>query len=219
MLNIQKKPRLNLINILLFAEGVLSFSLAFYVFVVILVVIESFKKGMLSIVLTLLLFIILFNGFMSMNFENEQLNKLQNRFDISGDSEMIVVNNRYGDVYEEEYESFVEEGGYKYYFGEGYDASKNNEKMSGASIYTRLIYDYGIIGTTLYLFVFVAIALNYGINKRNISFLLLFFANVYQRPYILNRSYVVLFISALCFLNTVEKEKQIVQNKKRRRRR
>ena len=207
--NIQKKPRFNIINVLLFIEGVLSFSLAFYVLAFMLVIIEAIKKGVLSIVLMMLLLLILFVGFINMQFENEQLKKLQSRFDVSGDVETIVVNNRYGNTYEEEYEVFVDKGGYTLFFGEGYKAYLSNEKMYGASIYTNLIYDYGIIGTIVYLFVFVAIALVYGINKTNITFIIMFFANVYQRPYIFNRPYIILFISALCFLNILKSKEEL----------
>lgn len=198
--NYQRKPKINLINVLLLIDGLISFSLAFYILIFILIMVELAKKSVFKLVLFSTIFLIAFFVFMNIEFDNKQLSQFQSRFDLKSNEGTIVVNNRYDTLYEEEYDAFIDAGGVSLFFGKGYNASSKNEYMKGASVYTRLIYDYGIVGTILYLSVFVLFAFLYGINKGNISFILMFFVSVYQRPYILNRHYILLFISALCFI-------------------
>lgn len=211
--NYQKKPSLNFVNLLLLVNGLLSFSLAFYILFAMLFLVEAGKKSILWFVIIIGVIFISFYAFINMNFENAELNKLQRRFNTTNNAETIIVNNRYSSDYGEAFEDFIDAGGYASLFGNGHTSKNDNPKMYGSSIYKDIIYDYGIIGSFLYLLPFIMLIFCFGINKNNIAFILMFFASIYQRPYILNRQYIVIYISALCFLSLCkEREKSIKRN-------
>ncbi|MBE5898688.1 MAG: hypothetical protein E7279_03715 [Lachnospiraceae bacterium] len=196
--------RFRAVNILLFVEGVLSFSFAFYLLffisLLLLFIDKSLIKGIMLILFVGICGVIFFN----INFDNQQINSIKKRFNYSIENGLEIENDRYNKEYEAEYNKFIEDGGYELVFGNGYAASSKSDKLSGGSVYSRLIYDYGILGTILYIGVFLFVLLGFGINKKNITFILVFFISIYQRPYVLVRDFFVIYLCALFYLKRLE---------------
>lgn len=87
-------------------------------------------------------------------------------------------------------------------FGGGYISSKT----IGILTYKSYLIDYGIIGFILMygsLF-FSAIYGYWNRNLKNMAYILVFFISVYQRPHIFNLSYMLLLFGGLVYLNNIK---------------
>lgn len=186
--------------VILAIEGILSLSLAFYLIVLIFFMTRMFLKGGRKLVVFLLVLIMGFTIFINVDFENEMLSGIQSRIDIT--SFYLFEDNRTTNTFDEEYADFWREGGYPLLVGYGYGAYDENPRMTGSLSYKCLFYDYGIVGTLLYLGFFVTLAMVFGVNRKTIPFLLAFFASVFQRPYILTVYYISIFLASLAFIQS-----------------
>lgn len=185
-------------TLLLLIEGILSFSMAFYLLMLIYIIVRAFLHGAIRFTITLSALVIMFLVFINTDFNNEYISSIQARIDVT--STYLFVDNRTSDSFDQEFSNFVEKGGYPLYMGNGKGSVSSNAVMSSSFSYKCLLYDYGIIGSILYLLVFFVTAFYFKIKRRNIPFLLVFLASIYQRPYVFNLQYYTIFVTALSFL-------------------
>ncbi len=178
-------------NIIILIGGILSFSMAFYIMVIIGIAIKSFNKGFLKFSITLIILIISFWGIISINTDNIIINKFQKRFEFVDGS--LAGNNRETESFDYAFNEFIHGDPVKIIFGYGKDASSKNPLMSSSSTYKILIYDFGIIG-----FIMIIIWILYsnlklvGFNKICMPLLVVFIISIYQRPFVFNIPYMFL---------------------------
>lgn len=181
---------------LLIFEGIMSFSLAFFVMMIILASIIAIQKSIIKF-LVFLTFLVFFSAFfITVEFDNPNLKKIQNRVDFTSD--ILIKDNRTSNSFEKEFKAFVNRGGYSLFFGEGIGAYHANPNMTGSNSYKCLIYDYGIVGFILYMsFLVLLYVMEYRINKLAFPFFVVFMASLYQRAYVLNSLFLFLYICGL----------------------
>lgn len=186
------------LSILLLVEGFFSFSMAFYLLVAIYVLIQAIIRGAFKFAIVLVLTVIAFTVFVNTEFNNEYLRKIQSRIDTT--SFILVENNRTTDSFDSEYDYFVEKGGYPLLMGNGQGAVESNSHMTASSSYKKLVYNYGIFGFSLMIFVFVLLAKMQNWRRSYLPFVCVFFASIYQRPYVFTMEYLTIFIGALAYM-------------------
>lgn len=190
-----------IIIFLLFVEGLFSFSMAFYLMMIIFVVIKAFQNGLLKLAFVLIIILLAFGLFINMKFDNPQLVSLQERIDVT--SRFLIVDNRTTELFDIEFQKFISDGGYPLLMGHGgTGAYAENPRMSGSCSYKCILYDFGIVGTSILLSMFILVIKQLGINKESIPFLLVFVISLYQRPYVYDIFFITLLVSALSFLRS-----------------
>lgn len=195
-------------SILLVLEGILSFSMAFYILILINIIFISMMKGIIQVSVTICLVAVGIILFLNIDFQNPQLKNIQNRIDIS--SRFFVKDNRTNSEFEKEYRKMMDNAGYELLFGHGIGYVQTRPELSASFSYKLLIFEHGLIGAFLYIGFFVLLAVfYYKLSKDNLNFLLLFFASIYQRPYIMSQQYTMIFIFALSWINVYGKNRSI----------
>lgn len=192
--------------LVLLIEGIFSCSVAFYLLFVAYVITRAFFSGFIKFASVALLLFIGVIWFVNTSFQNEFLNGIQGRIDLS--SMYLFTDNRTSSGFDSVFEQFVQRGGYPLWFGYGRGAVASNASMSSSFSYKCLFYDYGIIGTLMYLGFFALNAIKEKISKKCIPFLVVFAISIYQRPYVFNLQYVTIFVTALCFIKANEIERK-----------
>lgn len=192
--------------LILLIEGVFSCSVAFYLLFAAYVIVRAFFSGFIKFASVALAILVGVIWFFNASFQNEFLSGIQARIDLS--SMYLFTDNRTSSGFDSGFDSFVQNGGYPFWFGYGRGAVASNPSMSASFSYKCLFYDYGIIGTLMYFAFFVLIAIREKISKNCIPFLVVFAMSIYQRPYVFNIQYVTIFITALCFIKVKEIEKK-----------
>ena len=175
--------------------GIFSFSLAFYILffarLFIYIAEKNYRKALLLIPLILVGYLL----FININFQNVQLQRFQARLMITENG--LAGDNRTSTAFDSEYESFLDDDPTIVLRGNGVDAHMQNVKMVGSSSYKVLIYNHGIIGTSLLLLLLLLIASSSGFSKSNLAFLLIYIASMYQRPGVFSVLYMGIFICGL----------------------
>ncbi len=192
--------------ILLFIEGMLSLSMAFYALLVIFVITRAFADGAFKAAGVIAVLIMAFAIFISYPFENENLKEIQGRIDIT--SPIFIKDNRTSSSFDLEFEKFIHEGGYSLVMGKGgTGAYEKNPLMLGSNSYKCLIYDLGIIGTLLYVGIFGLFAATRKWNKEYIPFIVVFMASIYQRAYVYNVQMVSIFLLGITCISSTAPHK------------
>ena len=182
--------------IILALEGVLSFSMAFYALTIVFVIARAWTKGLYKIVGILLVLIVALLIFVNVDFHNESIAHIQSRIDLS--SWFLIKDNRTSDIVDAQIDSFIQQGGNRFIFGNGRGAS--TAELRGSS-YKFLLYDYGLIGIVLYIGFFLVYAWKEKrLNKDTIPFLTVFLASIYQRPFVYNKFFLTIFILGLSYI-------------------
>lgn len=178
--------------ILLGVIGGLSFSSAFYLLTVLFIITKSFQKGALKITIAMIVITVTYFLIINLQTGNTVITFLQYKLSFDGFFQRRVTS-----AFRFVYEEFVNNGGITLLFGMGhYQAMK---LQTEAYTYKMLIYDYGIVGTILYLGFFGAVLVYKKNVMDNLPFLIVFFVSIYQRPYVLNYFMITLFITVLSY--------------------
>lgn len=204
--------------LLLTIEGIFSFSMAFYLLLIIFSLIRAFLDGIIRFCIIFLILIVGFNVFMHIDFDIPSFERMQNRIDLT--SVFLVKDNRTSNSADVVFNDFFEDGGIRLLFGYGHGAASDNPKIYGSSSYKMFIYDYGIIGIILFALYFLSAFLcTKKVNISVLPFLLIFGASIYQRPYIFTAVYIVIFWGAVSSHsktkfdgNTVNEQNKVLEN-------
>lgn len=202
-------------NIIMFIAGVLSFSLAFWLFVALFLVCWCFERGMLRRMWILVGVIVFYFTFVQMDFSSiPGLARLQSR--------MLIINggltgdNRASDAYNQLFSSLFTMGVKPILFGNGFGSlgQLQGGTIDGSS-YKSLIFDYGFVGFAGQIIWLARVAFG-RLKKRNVNnitqYILLFVAylgNIYQRPTMMNFPFILIFIGGLI----LQKERDICEAK------
>ena len=187
ILYIRKYDLRNIINIPILISGILSFSLYFYIvtFVFIFLYISGTKKIIVSVILVFTLISL-------SNLENDILNQyLFDRIEYDA-AEGISGNNRTTGNFDEWFKQYSKSGDALFGYGRG---SKNLYNPGGASYKDRIV-EYGFIGFGIYLL--MMILMGYSVYRKHFKtfllFLFLYLSMLWQRPFIIDFAYMMLFL-------------------------
>ena len=195
--------RKNWRNVIILLGGILSFSVAFYVIVVVYFLIENIRQKKIKNILWLTSVIVVYLIFISVDFSNPALSYVQNRivFNETGFS----GNNRTNDAFNDLYNSIYSGNIYNLFFGYGYGALgllRSTSLIDGSS-YKTLIFDFGLVGfisQILWLFVFTyyqSKSLSRDDKSKCYTILVVYLLNMYQRPTMFNMVYLLIFIGGV----------------------
>ena len=202
-------------NIIIFIAGILSFSLAFWIFVVLFLVCWCFERGMLRRMWVLVGGLVCYFLFIQLDFSSiPGLAKLQSRmFFVDGG---LTGDNRASDAYNQLFSSLFTMGLKPILFGNGFGSlGELQGDMIDGSSYKSLIFDYGFVGFVGQIIWLAKAAFGQLKNRaiNNITqYILLFIAylsNIYQRPTMMNFPFILIFIGGL----VLQKERDICEEK------
>lgn len=202
-------------NIIIFVAGVLSFSLAFWIFVVLFLVCWCFERGMLRRMWVLVGGLVCYFLFIQLDFSSiPGLARLQSRMlFIDGG---LTGDNRASDAYNQLFSSLFTMGLKPILFGNGFGSlGELQGDMIDGSSYKSLIFDYGFVGFAGQIIWLAKAAFGQLKNRaiNNITqYILLFIAylsNIYQRPTMMNFPFILIFIGGL----VLQKERDICEEK------
>ncbi len=200
--------------LLLLVEGLFSLSMAFYLMMIIFCIARSFTKGAVKFAVILLVLLIGFSILMNVEFENPYINTLKSRIDLT--SGILVKDNRTSSNFDIKYQDLLAGNTYEKYMGFGYNAVALDPEINASYSYKCLIYDYGILGFVLYIFVLVFTSICIGFNKKSLPFLTVFLCSIYQRPYMFTLLFMTFYITALELVQTEEVTYRLFPNIKKK---
>lgn len=181
----------NIKSIILLLAGLISFSLAFYIILAI-ILIKNLNLTYIIIVFSLLTMVWFLQG--------EKMDYLIVNRVVHG-NENLEVGNRTGDAFDEYYDIFVAKGGNSLIFGKGSGTYRMEaEEGMTPSSYKTLIIDNGIVGVAL-IVCFFALCVYYLNNSKKGWFLFfIFIISGYQRPDLMTFYIIVMFLGGLNYL-------------------
>lgn len=199
-------------DIVLIVAGLLSFSLSFYI----VLLINLLYNRTLNLKFYLIFVIILFSFY----YVKPEFVKvaLLDRFIVGNN--IGIVDNRSTETFNDEYDSFVKKGGAGLFFGLGPNALAKLSKdiELNVSSYKTLIYQFGILGAVLFISFFFYATYKFAPVKRGWFFFIIFLALAWQRPGVFNYFNLLIFLSGLSYISAIEiykhKVKLIQETKK-----
>jgi hypothetical protein len=194
-----KKINFNKIkDIVLVVAGLLSFSLAFYI----ILLINLLYNRTLNLKFYLIFAIILFSFY----YVKPEFVKvaLLDRFIVGNN--IGIVDNRSSETFNEEYDSFVKKGGAGLFFGLGPNALAKLSKVIeiNVSSYKTIIYQFGILGAVLFISFFFYATYKFAPVKRGWFFFIIFLALAWQRPGVFSYFNLLIYLSGLSYISAIE---------------
>ncbi|MCI8514242.1 MAG: hypothetical protein HFI93_06380 [Lachnospiraceae bacterium] len=193
------QKRFSYISLILLMTGVVSFSLAFYVFVILFYISKNLTSGKFKGAVALTALLVAYIVFINMPIENQMFKLIQQRITITAAG--LAGENRTTDVFDEVYDQFQHgEDLSVLLFGNGIGAADG--RAFGAMTYKMIIYDYGYIGFALFVFWILCYAM-YAYRRSRSSagmigtLTILVFANIYQRAGLFYFHYMMIFVGGL----------------------
>ena len=197
-------------NVIMLLAGVLTFSLAFYVLLIIYFLMRMIKN-VTTVIITVCAFALIFNYIQNTQFEDPQVQYLVNRFKFDKTTGEMSGDNRTSYDFELAYQRMIDDG--DLLLGKGSDSMEG--KFTATSSYKALIYKHGLIGFIVIVgSMFIA---SYPIAKRNreaLIFLLCFFVSIYQRPNVFTLVYFCLLFGGLAYLKEKSLTTKLIENEK-----
>lgn len=195
-------------NIIILIGGMLSFSMAFYILIIITLAIKSFNKGFLKFSIVLILIILSYNVIMTIETDNYIISEIfQKRLKIVAIS--LAEDKRTSQSFNYEFDKFMKGDFLRILFGYGSSAYQNNPSMFGSYTYKILIYDFGVIG-----YVMLLVWIIYATKKiacfdgRTLMLMIVFVISIYQRPFVLSVPYMFLLFGGYANLKNIGDVKQ-----------
>lgn len=193
------KKRISYISILLLITGIVSFSLAFYVFVILFYIIKNLTSGRIKGALALMILSTAYLIFINAPIENTMFKLIQERITITSGG--LAGENRTTEIFDEVYDQFRDtEDVPVLLFGNGIGAS--DERAFGAMTYKMIIYDYGYVGFAIFIIWIFSYAI-YSYRRIHtsagmmITLMLLILANIYQRAGLFYYQYMMIYVGGL----------------------
>ena len=184
-------------NIILLLAGILTFSLAFYVILIICVALR-YTRSLKSFIITILLLIILILVIPEIAKMNDTMNYLMLR--INFDS----LTSRTSKVFDVLYDEWRTSDKVFFGYGYGYCSSKILIDTEGTASYKKALVEFGIVGFVLYYLNLIIPAVKRAKGYTlSIVFVICFFISTYQRPYMYKLDYMILLFSAIAFSKSV----------------
>lgn len=189
-------------NIIIFAAGILTFSVAFLIIILVYLLLKSWKnwKAFVAILMLLIVYIYVIPN---LNVSNESINRLLNR--ITFEDNELKGNNRSNTKLDNILKYSLKETPW---FGKG-KGYIEYASITAVSTYKTYVIEYGIIGCLL-IWGTLLISVLYK-NTRNLDvifFIAVFFLSIYQRPNIMTLPYEILLYGGILYIKDNKKEQQ-----------
>lgn len=185
-------------NIVILVAASLTFSFAFWVLIVLYLIIVNYRKFWVTFGTVFFLavtFIILQN----VTFENESINNLVERF--SFEDGKFKGDNRTSDEFEQYFDRFQKSG--DLILGLGPDA-KSKYQITGTAGYKPYIFEYGYVGFILLWSIAIILTIRYARGCRECWVLIfLFFLSTYQRADFVNPVYLCLLFGGIDYTRSM----------------
>lgn len=189
-------------NIVMMIAGFLSFSLAFFIIGIIYYICKCVELNKIKNISIVVLIIVIYIGFINIDFSDPTLSTLQNRIIITESG--LVGDNRTNDAFDALMDDFNRSDLYTRLFGAGdgaigeIQASRN---IDGSS-YKCMIYNFGYVGYGLSIIWLVMYGIIQMKQKRSdrvqmFSLLVLYLANMYQRPSVFYMGYLLIMFGGM----------------------
>ena len=183
-------------NICIFIAAIFTWSLAFWLILILFFIIRYIKnyKYSLTLLSSLFIFIYIANN---VQFENPQLNILLERFQFEDGK--LKGDNRTTSVFDNIYDGFIDSN--DKYFGWGSNALTLRYDDLGTLSYKTFIINYGIIGFLILWGVPFICSLFYAkLRWKPIVFILLFFISTYQRPHLYTNLFITILFGGIDYI-------------------
>lgn len=185
----------NFRSMIILLAGLVSFSLAFYVILILnLVLTLNIKKFLLVIIILAGLI------FASGNLFN---NLIGNRLAIQ--DKHLAGDNRTNQSFDDYYDLFVAKGGSDLFFGKGVVGADKIDELTYASTYKLIIINFGIIGFALIISFYGLCVFSFCNSRKGWFLFVIFVISAYQRPDLFIFYNIVMFIGGLRFIELTEK--------------
>jgi hypothetical protein len=177
----------NIKSIIILLAGLVSFSLAFYIILILFILFNlNFKNIFLAVFI--LITLILFSG--------DKFNDLIiSRLAI--EDGRLAGDNRTTLVFDEWYEEYLTKGGKDLILGRGKGSFKTIEEVQGVSTYKVFIINYGLIGVGLIICFYASCVYFINNSKKGWFLLFIFIISAYQRSYLLDFYSLIMFFGGL----------------------
>ena len=182
-------------NIILFIAGVLTFSLAF-VIIISLYIIMSFYKNRALFIALIVFFFVYFFILPNIQLNNVEVQNILSRFTFSNG--LIIDDNRTSPEFDAIFNNWLHSSQLFFGYGDGYG------HFVGTSSYKVKLLYYGIIGFIAMYGYLLFCAINRIKNSNSIrmlSYVLVFFISIYQRPNIFTGTFMLLLFGGLEYID------------------
>ena len=201
-LNLKKKE-----NIIILVAGILTFSLAFIMLLVIyyfLINLSNWKRWLWLVVIIIVYLFVLPN----IQTGNSSIDHVLHRMVIT--SEGLEGDNRYGQLFESLYESTIHSSKIYFGYGAGYAEIYGTGNGQGLASIKSYIVNFGIFGTIVIFFPILIVFIKEAVrlkNRRMLFYILITIASLYQRPYLFWTPYFIIFICGVSYTWSIEKDR------------
>lgn len=197
-------------NIILLISGILSFSTAFYMITLIWILLKQVVRFNYKAILIMALCIFIIVFFQDVNTPFAPLNRVLVATKVVNGN--FIGNSRFSDNFSEAEKIFYNGDIFHIIFGNGRGWSNNNPLMAGSMTYKFIIFDHGIIGLLLIIIWIITYIIFINIRSKCTSvyvLLSIFLLSMYQRPYVMNISYLIILIGGTLYCISKQKDKNI----------
>lgn len=180
----------NMKSVILLLAGLISFSLAFYIILLLIMLSTmNLKKIILSIIVLIVIVTITKDRFSEL---------IASRLVIQNGR--LVGDNRTDIEFDTFYDLFISKGGNDLIFGRGVGYAQSIEDSAGVSSYKTVVLNYGIVGVVLFVgFYLFSVWFNFR-TKQEWFVCFIFIISAYQRPDLLYYYCLTIFIGGLAYL-------------------
>lgn len=200
-LNLRKKE-----NIILFIAGILTFSLAFVLLLMIyfiLMNLSNWKRWIWAVILVLLYIFALPNA----KTGNYAVDRILERMMFT--EEGLVGNNRYGSAFERVWQQTINNGKIYFGYGAGYAEIFGTGEGQGLSSIKSYLVNFGIVGTVIIFGPILISSVRQSLKKKNrgmFLYIVITFISLYQRPYLFVTPYFIIFICGVSYTFLKDKD-------------
>lgn len=184
-------------NIIMLLAGMVTFSMAFYV-ILILFLIFKIGKTPKVIVPLLVAFFTLFFVFPWLAESNDMIGRLLGRFEFR--EGRFAGDNRTTEVFDGYWKRFIKSSSLLFGYGTGFVNYIQSFSNSGSLSYKRVVIEQGIMGAGLMWGLLYKAARIKGRGYNVWLFILLFFVSIYQRPNVIFITYFVLLFGGIEYI-------------------
>jgi hypothetical protein len=187
-------------NAIMFLAGIFTFSFAFWVLILLYMVVRNISKPARIIAVICVVFAGLIYV-QNTKFENKSVQFLVERF--STQNGKLKGDNRRTNLYDMLFDKMVRSD--QYMFGRGPNSLQHAGNIMTLS-YSTYIYQYGIVGFAILWLVPMVLAVKY--SRRNLQcciFIMLFFISTYQRPHFYSPLYLTLLFGGIDYIFATQK--------------
>ncbi len=169
--------------------GIMTLSTAFYVIIAVFYVWIAYTRKMYKTLVAIAGVLIIYSIIYALPNDVLLIRTLQEKMLIN-----TFFSRRDTKRFLEYYRAFISNGGYSLLMGMGKGAHRAIN--DGTYSYKLILYDYGIIGSVLYIALFIQTYLREK-SKEGVVFLLCFMISIFQRPFVYTTFFYPLFVTAL----------------------